>query len=188
LGNYDRSLVGDMYRERILFEHWAHQLSILLWEDYPLFLSSMRNYPDLETGWGKRVLKWMKDNKKLEIYILSELRKKGPLTSREFEDKSERRWSSSGWSNNRNVSRMLQFLFFQGKVMVTERNGNLKLWDLAERCLPENYFKQELETEEIEYQAVQRALKALGVATPSHIRKHFMRDSYPNLLVPFPQR
>jgi uncharacterized protein len=182
LGNYDRSLLSEMYREKILFEYWAHQLSILLWEDYPLFLSGMRNYPDLQTVWGKRVLKWMKDNKKLETYILSELRKKGPLASREFEDKSERRWSSSGWSNNRNVSRMLQFLFFQGKVMVTERNGNTKLWDLAQRCLPENYSKEEVGDEEIEYQAVQRSLKALGVATPSHIRKHFMRDSYPNLL------
>jgi uncharacterized protein len=182
LGAYDRSLIGEMYRERLLFEYWAHQLSILLWEDYPLFLLGMRSYPDPGTEWGKRVASWLKANGKLETYILSELRKNGPLPSRAFEDQSERRWVSSGWSNNRNVSRMLQFLFFQGKVMVTERSSNTKLWDLAERCVPPGYQTQkDLGEDEIEYLAVQRALKALGVASAPQIKKHFMRDSYPQL-------
>ena len=35
--------------------------------------------------------------------------------------------------------------------------------------------------DEVEYIAVQRALKALGVATRNQIRKHFLRDSYANL-------
>jgi uncharacterized protein len=181
LGKYDRGLVGEMYRDRLLFEYWAHQLSILLWEDYPLFLAGMKSYPEENTEWGRRVAKWIRDNKKLEEYIISELRDKGPLPSRNFEDQSERKWVSTGWSNNRNVSRMLQFLFFQGRVMVTERSGNKKVWDLVERCVPPATLK-EFSVEEIEYIAVQRALRALGVATAPQIKKHFMRDSYPNLL------
>jgi len=182
LGNYDRSLIGELYKDRTIFEYWAHQLSILLMEDYPLFISGMQNFPDPDSVWGRRVSKWLKDNSKLEKYVISELKKKGALSSREFEDKSERHWSSSGWSNNRNVSRMLQFLFFQGKVMVSERRGNVKMWDLAERCLPMSFETQgNLPQDKIECIAVQRALKALGVANRNQIRKHFLRGSYPNL-------
>jgi hypothetical protein len=77
---------------------------------------------------------------------------------------------------------MLQFLFFQGKVMVSERKGNVKIWDLAERCVPSSFANQSsLAQDEVEYIAVQRALKALGVATRNQIRKHFLRDSYANL-------
>lgn len=182
MGNYDRSLIGELYKDRTVFEYWAHQLSILLMEDYSLFVSGMKSFPDTNTLWGKRVSKWITDNSKLEKYVISELRKKGALSTREFEDKSERHWSSSGWSNNRNVSRMLQFLFFQGKVMVSERRGNVKIWDLAERCLPNSFLNQSNRAQdEVEYFAVQRALKALGVATRNQIKKHFLRDSYPNL-------
>ena len=30
LGNYDRSLIGQLYKDRTVFEYWAHRLSILL--------------------------------------------------------------------------------------------------------------------------------------------------------------
>ena len=54
MGNYDRiSLIGELYKDRTVFEYWAHQLSILLMEDYSLFVSGMKSFR-IQTRSGER--------------------------------------------------------------------------------------------------------------------------------------
>src|SRR5881397_2328696 len=49
LSDLDRLL----WDEKKLFEHWSHAASIVLTEDYPLFHSLMRRYPEsLSKSWG----------------------------------------------------------------------------------------------------------------------------------------
>ena len=76
---------------------------------------------------------------------------------------------------------MLFHLFFKGEVMVAGRQGKQKLWDLSERFLPSWVSKKELSEQEIEYEAVQRSLRALGIATESELSWHFLRGRYRNL-------
>lgn len=45
-------------------------------------------------------------------------------------------WSSSGWTGNRNVSQMLEFLNRTGDVAIVGQQGKQRLWDLAERWYP----------------------------------------------------
>ena len=40
---------------------------------------------------------------------------------------------STGWTNNRNVTQMLEYLMMRGEVAIAERRGRQRLWDLAER-------------------------------------------------------
>jgi uncharacterized protein len=187
LGIFDTSELDKLlWSEKKLFEYWAHQASIVLMEDYPLYYYMMRGYPDiflrsLGPVWRTRVKKWLSKNLELRDYVLTELKQRGPLLSRQFEDKTRVKPRGFGWSSWSDVSRMLFHLFFKGEVMVAGRQGKQKLWDLSERFLPSWVPKTELSEEEVEYEAVQRALRALGTANESELNWQFLRGRYRTL-------
>jgi uncharacterized protein YcaQ len=184
LGAYDPAhLDALLWRERKLFEYWAHCASIVLTEDYPLHRAFMRNYAADDSAWSRRVRKWLKENDALRRAILARLRREGPLPARAFEGAKARDWVSTGWTSGRNVSRMFDFLWLSGAVMVAGRAGTLreKVWDLSARVLPDWTPREKLSEREIVRRAAQRSLRALGVATPRQIEQHFIRGRYPNL-------
>jgi uncharacterized protein YcaQ len=182
LGAYDPAhLDALLWTERRLFEDWAHAASIVLTEEYPTFSALKRDFGQGDSRYGQRVRDWLALNKTLRRHILTELRRKGPLPSRYFEDKAVADWQSTGWTAGRNVDRMLGFLWAQGKIMVAGRVGGQKLWDLAERCLPEWTPRERLGGHELQYRAAQKSLRALGVANAAHIKRHYIRGCYPNL-------
>jgi uncharacterized protein len=45
-------------------------------------------------------------------------------------------WASTGWTNNRNVTQMLELLMMRGEIAIAGRVGRERLWDLAERVYP----------------------------------------------------
>lgn len=175
IGRYDPAELDRLlWRDRRLFEYWAHVASIVLTEDYPIHNWMMRRH-------GKESHAWLQQNRALRRHILDRLRRNGPTLSREFEDRAERGWYSTGWTTGRNVSIMLDYLWLQGKIMVAGRSGLQKLWDLSERCLPEWTPREKLSEREVVRRAAQRSLRALGVAKPRHIALHFTRGRYPDL-------
>jgi uncharacterized protein YcaQ len=185
LGTFDTSELDKLlWSEKKLFEYWAHQASIVLMEDYPLYYSLMRRHPDVlarpGSVWRQRIDKWLNANTKLRDHVLSELRKKGPLLSRQFEDQTRTK-RSSGWSSWGDISRMMFHLFLRGEVMVVGREGKQKLYGLPEDFLPSWVSKEDLSGEEVEYISAQRSLRALGIANSSEISWHFFRNRYPNL-------
>jgi len=179
LGRYDVAHLDDLlFKERRLFEYWAHCASIVLTEDFPFYRPMMRAYP-----WSGRTREWVAQNDALRRYILGQLRRRGPLPSRAFEEGglAPKGWVSTGWSSGRNISRMLDFLWIGGKIMVAGREGIQKLWDLTERVLPEWTPRERLADRELVRRAALRALRALGVATPRQIQQHFIRGRYTDL-------
>jgi uncharacterized protein len=182
LGTYDpRHLDALLWKERRLFEDWAHAASIVLTEDYPIFKAFKGRDPTGNGVWARRYRAWLKRNAGLQRHILMELRRRGPLLTRQIEDRAISDWRSDGWNAGRNVDRMLAFLWDTGRVMVAGRAGGQKLWDLAERCLPAWTPRDRLSQREIVQRAAQRSLRALGIATPRQIRQHFIRNRYRNL-------
>jgi uncharacterized protein len=183
LGRYDPAHLDRLlWKDRSLFEYWAHCASIVLTEDYPLHQALMRSYsPDGEPS-RESTRAWLQQNAAVIERILSELRASGPLGSQHFAQ-AERtaEWHSSGWTSERTISRIFDFLWFQGLIMVARRESGHRLWALAEHHLPQWVEREPLPRREITRRAVQHSLRALGVARPAHIRKHFMRDRYPDL-------
>jgi uncharacterized protein len=184
-----RSRLGDfqpkhldrlLFRDRSLFEYWAHAASIVLTEDYPIFRYRMRHWPGPGV-WSDRVRDWIELNAKLRRSILSELRRRGPLRLRDFPDRSVESWESSGWTRDRNVDQMVRFLWIQGKVMVADRNGLEKWWDLTERVLPEPVRRERLSDTQVARRAIELSLRCLGVGTANHVRGHFTHG-YPGLV------
>lgn len=182
LGSYALDDLDQLlWRERSLFEYWAHAASIVLTEDYPIHSAMMRDFQTGEDGWGRRIRDWMQTNDGLRRHILDALTERGPLLSRDFEDKAADGWASTGWTSGRNVSRMLDYLWTSGQIMVVGRKGLQKQWDLAERFLPEWTPRHTLPDDERVELAVEKALRALGPATEKHINYHYTRDRYPGM-------
>ena len=184
LGAYDPAHLHTLlWRDRKLFEYWAHCASIVLTEDFPIHSWLMRNHATDDSLWSNRVRQWLKDNRALLRALMTQIRRHGPIASRELEEggAAPRAWISTGWTSGRNVSRMLDFLWMQGKIMVAGREGLQKTWDLAERCLPEWTPREKWSEREMVRAAAQKSLRALGVATARQISQHYVRGRYPNL-------
>lgn len=178
-GPYDLAHLDQLlWHDRSVYEFWAHCASIVLTEDYPIFSAVIRNFP-----WTARTLKWAGQNARLKRYIVGEIRKRGPVLARELEeDGLEPVHSvSTGWTSRRNISRMLDYLWVSGRLMVAGREGIQKKWDLTERVLPEWAPRDRLSLRDMEHRSVLKGLRALGVATPRQINYHFTRGFYPNL-------
>ncbi len=179
LGPFDTTHLDVLlWQERKLFEDWAHAASIVLTEDYPIIRVLKRRHLTGDSLWVRRFRVWLKQNDVLRRHVLSEVRRRGPLLSRQIEDKATSDWSSTGWNAGRNVDRMLAHLWHAGTIMVAGRSGGQKLWDLTERCLPPWTPRERLSDREVTRRAAHPALRALGVARPCDIEQHFIRGQY----------
>lgn len=169
-----------VYRDRALFEYWAHAASIVLTEDYPIHHYRMRSYP-WDGSWGERVRTWLVANDTLRRSVLTNLRRHGPLRLRDLVDESLVAWQSSGWTRERNVDQMLRLLWAAGRVMVADRKGLEKWWDLAERVIPSSARRGQLGDVAVTRRAAELSLRGLGVATAQHVKDHFTIGRYPEL-------
>ena len=186
LGQYDTAVLEThLWDDKSLFEFWAHAASIVLTEDYPLHQPHMTRFASGDAKWMQRARDWLEVNGPFRQYILDELAQRGPLLHTELENRIVEPWPSSGWTNNRNVTIMLQFMWEQGEIMVSRRFGKgfglKKQWQLAERHLPQWTEHELWPQEKVVYEAAQLSLRALGVGTAKHIVNHFIRGRYPGL-------
>ena len=182
LGNYDVEVFDRLvWQERFFFHYWAHAASYVLTEDLPIFKHRMRHAIDPNSVWDGRIAKWIETNRSLRDHVLRELKRHGALRVRDFEDRAVEPWGSQGWNAARNVDRMLEFLWVQGKTMVVGRVGTERVWGLAGEWLPPVDPSERLTLRRATELAVEHSLRALGVGTPRQIRAHFTRDGYPEL-------
>ncbi len=107
------------------------------------------------------VLEWVEDNEGCRLDLLQRLREDGPAAARDLPDTCVRSWTSTGWTNHKNVLRLLGFLERRGEVAVVGRRGSERLWDLAERVwdLPPTLPT----AEEARQQRDEKWLRAMGI-------------------------
>jgi uncharacterized protein YcaQ len=156
---YDRTeLERLLWDERALFEWDA-----LVWpiEDLPLVRGLQRRW---RTSTHYNSERWVRDflseNRGFRRYVLRELERRGPLPSRELEDRSAGARERHRWYGARKVGLMLTALHLRGEVAVAGRAGGQRLWDLAERFLPHT---EALPTRSARRELEARRFRALGV-------------------------
>ena len=134
-------------------------------EDLALYRADMARWERAElgelSGWRESYRDWVRANDACRRDILDRLGSSGPLPSRELPDTCMVPWRSTGWTNNRNVIRLLEFMGLRGEVAVAGRRGGDRLWDLAERVYPDDPLIPAAEALRIRNQ---RRLRALGIA------------------------
>ncbi len=115
-------------QDRTLFEHDA---MVRPMSDLALHLAEMATWPYYD-----KQREWLRSNDRFRRDVLDLLGTSGPLLSRDVPDTSQVAWPSSGWTNNRNVTQMLEFLMKRGEIAIAGRRGRERLWDLPERVYP----------------------------------------------------
>jgi uncharacterized protein len=135
LGRYDRAELDRLlWEDRKLVEWNAFIYPI---EDLPLLRARMRE------PWGHlKRHRWqkefMQEQAGLRRYVLRELERHGPMPSRELEHHAARADERTVWWGTRaQLTWMLELLQLRGRIAVAGRQGNQRLWDLAERWYPE---------------------------------------------------
>jgi uncharacterized protein YcaQ len=77
-------------------------------------------------------------------------------------------WASTGWTHNRNVTQMLEFLIRRGQVAISGRIGRERLWDLPERVYPADVVVPPIE--EADRIRNERRLVSLGIARKKSVK------------------
>jgi uncharacterized protein YcaQ len=105
-------------------------------------------------------------NDAFRCQVLDVLRASGPLRSRDIPDTCAVPWASSGWTNDRNVTQMLEFLAWRGEVAVAGRQGRQRVWDVSDRIYP---TQKAIPAAKAKTMRDERRLRALGVARPEYV-------------------
>src|SRR5919204_1943822 len=158
LGPFDTAELDRLlWTERKLFEFNAFVYPI---ESLPLIKARTRRNrraTTLERDRWRR--EFLQENAAFRRYVLRELERRGPLLSRDLEDRSAKRIDHR-WYGNRYVGLMLQTLHVHGYIAVVGRRGGQRLWDLAERWYPET---ETVPLREAERVLAEQRFRALGV-------------------------
>jgi uncharacterized protein YcaQ len=153
-GYRPEQLTQALERERTLFELDA---LVRPTSDLGLYLAGASERPAYD-----RTRAWLRDNERFRRDVLDRLRSAGPLASREIPDTSVVPWPSSGWTNNRNVTQLLELLVLRGEVAIAGRVGRERLFDLPERVYPADVEIPAVE--EATRRKDERRLASLGIA------------------------
>ena len=163
------SRLGASYRPAQLTEALARRHLIELnayvrpAEDIALYRADMQSWSDRGRigGWRQTIREWVTANDGCRRDILERLKASGPLPSRELPDTCAVPWKSTGWTNDKNVTQLLEIMAMRGEVAVSGRQGSARLWDLAERIYPD---VAPLSSEAAARERDVRRLRALGIA------------------------
>jgi uncharacterized protein len=146
--------------DRTLFEHNA---LIRPMSDLGLYLAGAADWPSYE-----RTRAWIRDNDPFRRDILELLGESGATASRDIPDTCVVPWASTGWTNNRNVTQMLECLMMRGEVAIAGRVGRERLWDLAERVYPRDVVVPSVD--DARRAKNERRLASLGIARQKSTR------------------
>ncbi|GII30038.1 DNA glycosylase AlkZ-like family protein [Planotetraspora mira] len=132
-------------------------------EDLALYRAEMAEWPGSgkPTAWREYNRDWVRANDACRLDILDRLRSSGPLPSRDLPDTCKVPWKSTGWTDNRNVTQLLEFMVSRGEVAIAGRGGRERLWDLATRVYPDDPVVPVDEASRIRDE---RRMRALGIA------------------------
>ncbi|MGW0858975.1 winged helix-turn-helix domain-containing protein [Streptomyces sp. NPDC002690] len=159
LGGIGRKAVEEAYWSGgRAFEYWSHAACVLPVEEWPHFAFRRRAYRD-RPQWHHELPAGTYDT------VIAQLRAEGPLTATQLGGaKNGGEWWD--WSATKvAVERALMY----GEVVCTERRGWKRVYDLAERAIPDRFLHDDLSDEECRRRLVALAGRSLGVGTRSDL-------------------
>jgi uncharacterized protein YcaQ len=147
-----------IWEEKELFEWNAYIWPI---EALPLVRALMRRWRQSTRYSNERwVRTFLAENPGFRRYVLRALEQRGPLLSRELEDRAAGTPRHHRWYGARRVGLLLASLHVRGEVAIVGRRGGQRLWDLAERWYPET---ETVPLKDAERRLAERRFRALGV-------------------------
>lgn len=157
--DYKTVYLNELVKERKIFDYWFHAASYLPIKDFRYALPQMLAVKQNKSHYYNADPKVMQ-------YVMDTIRAEGAKMARDFKSKSEKVGS---WWNWKPTKLALERLFMQGDLMICERNGMQKKYDIPERVLPQNIDLTEPTPSEYADYLVNRYLRAYGFTTIKQI-------------------
>ncbi|MBN9669916.1 winged helix-turn-helix domain-containing protein [Roseibium aggregatum] len=161
----EKFLKHQLERDRLLFEHWTHDASVVPMAFFPHWRLRFKRDRDWLIG---RWRNWRRNGfeEKFEA-VRKKIEQHGPVTSATVGEEEQR--SSGGWWDWHPSKTALEFLWRTGELAVCGRNGFQKVYDLTERVIPASHLDVRFDAEETIDWAARSALERLGFATSGEI-------------------
>lgn len=161
LGAVGRQRVEDAYwTGGHSFEYWSHAACILPIEEWPHFAFRRRARRAKGHRWHR-----LEDRDASCALVRDRLKADGPLTTTELGGgRAGGEWFD--WSETKIA---VEWMLDTGEVVCTERRGWKRVYDLAERAVPDALHHDDLDDRECIRRLVAQAGSAMGVATQADL-------------------
>ena len=154
--DYKLSYLDELiYKDRLLFEYWCNEKSIIPIEDFPYFRYRMQNPTQFHSPFYERLKAKRKSLKNAIAHVLSEIRTHGPLSAQELKQKEK--------IKSKVATSVLNLLWDCGELMIHHLEGNRRYYDLTERLLPPNTDAKTPTREEYERFIIRKYMRAYGL-------------------------
>jgi uncharacterized protein YcaQ len=165
--SYDGEQLWMALRKRELFEYYVHGNSFIPIEGFPYIKHCMQRFPTHGYKWLRNTIPQYQDiMEKIRLRIQDE----GPLTSRDLKDSKHQ---SRGWWDWKPAKKAIELLWWMGHIVVVDRIGFERVYDVTERGVPSKHLDKLVSTEEVWRHYLRRAVDCLVVATITDIRDYF---------------
>ncbi|EAQ96866.1 winged helix-turn-helix domain-containing protein [Congregibacter litoralis] len=144
------TMTNQLLTERKIFEYWSHAAAFLPMEDFRFSLPYKNAIKNGKVHWFKS------PDRPLMRRLLERIRVDGPLRSRDLETTRPNR---AGWWDWKPAKKALEQLYMEGELMVSDREGFQKTYDLTERVLPSQVNTQTPGIEEFAEHLLQQQLR-----------------------------
>jgi len=154
--NFKPAMTNKMLLDGDIFEYWAHAAAFLPIRDFRFSLPYKHAIKSGQTHWYRT------RDKKLMGELLARIHSDGPLRSRDLETNTKKR---AGWWDWKPAKKALEQLYMQGDLMVSNREGFQKKYDLTERVLASDVNSKMPSVEELAAHVVDQQLRCHGFAS-----------------------
>jgi uncharacterized protein YcaQ len=143
--------------DKSVFEYWTHALAYVPVRDFRFFTPAMKAHRSDPTRWSA-------SDTEAGTKLIRRIRREGPITIRDI-DTDELVEKAHLWASKKPSKGMLERAFYDGRLVISERQGMVKTYEDIERhfgwkSLPRGATPSQL----AEYQ-LDRALRAQGVVS-----------------------
>ncbi len=170
--NYQPSFLHRLQAvDQQVLEYWAHAAAYLPMEDFRYTLPIKRFFKD-------RKDRWPKPDAALMQQVYDRVKAEGPLMARDFE--ADRKRKGGGWWDWKPAKLALERLFLEGDLMIKERRGFQKVYDIQERTVPAHVETSYPSKTAYARHLIKQALQVHGLATTGEIT-YLRRDIKPEV-------
>ena len=161
-GPIDRKAIERSYwgPKSETFEYWSHAACVLPLEEWPAYEFKRRAWREKGRRWHR-----LEDMVKSCGEVRDRLRAEGPLTARQLGGAKQ----GGVWWDWSEIKIAAEWLLDIGELVCRERRGFQRVYDLAERAIPDHLVGAEWTDEECAVRLVTAAGRSLGVATVADI-------------------
>lgn len=176
--DFDRLIYST--EDRTLFEGVQSVAAIIPLKDYRCQLPEFDRRRQALSKWYQTMLDGQ-GNRELVAMVLERIRQEGGLRASDFEYHGPKRCS---WWDWKPAKYALEYLFATGDLMIANRINFQRVYDLAERVLPEWVDTRPPTVEERDRYWIEKGVLALGICQPNQIAEYayHMRRALPKTI------